>query len=630
MLEIWCPVLPFRILSGVGTRRCPAVRWPHVQERKPERILVAVAWPYASGPRHIGHVAGFGVPSDIFARYHRLRGNDVLMVSGTDEHGTPVMVAADREGVAPRELADRFNGVIREDLRNLGLSYDLFTRTTTQNHYRVVQDVFRTLYEKGFVVQRTTRGAFSATTGHTLPDRYIEGTCPICGYAEARGDQCDNCGNQLDPTDLINPRSRTDGTPPVFRDTEHLFLDLPAFKESLGEWIGAQTDWRPNVRNFSLNLLEDLKPRPITRDLDWGVPIPVPGYAERDDKRIYVWFDAVIGYLSASVEWARNRGTPDAWRDWWQDPDACHYYFMGKDNIVFHTLIWPSMLMGYGAGGEVGAGGAPLELPDNVVASEFLTMEGRKFSSSRGVVIYVNDFLSRYDADPLRYFLTIAGPENQDTDFTWSEFVRRNNDELLANWGNLVNRTLTNAHRNFGAVPEPGAFSGADRDLIAAIDSGFSAVGELIETAQLKAALIEAMRLATSVNQYASEQAPWVTIKRDRERAGTVLYVALRCVDSLKTMLAPFLPFTSQTVHELLGYDGYLAGPLEFRDETEEDGSVHTVLTGDYASWVGKWAPSDLPPGQPLREPRPLFAKLDPERTVDDELARMAEAAEAA
>jgi len=601
-----------------------------VQERKPERILVAVAWPYASGPRHIGHVAGFGVPSDIFARYHRLRGNDVLMVSGTDEHGTPVMVAADREGVAPRELADRFNEVIREDLRNLGLSYDLFTRTTTQNHYRVVQDVFRTLYDKGFVVERTTRGAFSATTGHTLPDRYIEGTCPICGYAEARGDQCDNCGNQLDPTDLINPRSRTDGTPPVFRDTEHLFLDLPAFKERLGEWIGAQTDWRPNVRSFSLNLLEDLKPRPITRDLDWGVPIPVPGYAELDNKRIYVWFDAVIGYLSASVEWARDRGTPDAWRDWWQDPDARHYYFMGKDNIVFHTLIWPSMLMGYCAGGDVGAGGAPLELPDNVVASEFLTMEGRKFSSSRGVVIYVNDFLSRYDPDPLRYFLTIAGPENQDTDFTWSEFVRRNNDELLANWGNLVNRTLTNAHRNFGAVPEPGELSDADRDLLATIESGFSTVGGLIETAQLKAALSEAMSLATSVNQYASDQAPWTTIKSDRERAGTVLYVALRCVDSLKTMLAPFLPFTSQTVHELLGYDGYLAGPLEFRDEPEEDGSIHTVLTGDYASWVGTWAPNELPPGQPLREPRPLFAKLDPERTVDDELARMAEAAEAA
>ncbi len=428
----------------------------------PEHVLVAVAWPYASGPRHIGHVAGFGVPSDIYARYHRLRGNRVLMVSGTDEHGTPIMVEADRQGVSPRELADRYNGVIREDLRNLGLAYDLFTRTTTRNHYRVTQDVFKTLYDKGYVLKRTTMGAFSATTGHTLPDRYIEGTCPICGFPEARGDQCDNCGNQLDPVDLINPRSKVDGTTPVFRETEHFFLDLPAFKERLAEWIGAQKHWRPNVANFSLALVDDLKPRPITRDLDWGVPIPLPGFEDRNDKRIYVWFDAVIGYLSAAVEWAQVTGQPDAWRDWWQNPDARHAYFMGKDNIVFHSVIWPSMLMGYGSGGEVGAGRADLELPDDIVASEFLTMEGKKFSSSRGVVIYVQDFLSRYDPDPLRYFLTIAGPETQDTDFTWAEFVRRNNDELVANWGNLVNRTLTNAHRTFGHVPEPGELTGDD------------------------------------------------------------------------------------------------------------------------------------------------------------------------
>ena len=316
--------------------------------KSPKKILVAVAWPYASGLRHIGHVAGFGVPSDTFARYHRLRGNDVLMVSGTDEHGTPVMVAADAAGESPRETADRFNELIREDLRDLGLSYDLFTRTTTVNHYEVTRDVFRTLFEKGYVVERETLGAFSASSGHTLPDRYIEGTCPICGYESARGDQCDNCGNQLDPTDLIDPRSKIDGTPPVFRKTKHLFLDLPAFKEQLTDWIEGQDHWRPNVRRFSLNFVQEVKPRPITRDLDWGVRIPVEGYEERDDKRIYVWFDAVIGYLSASIEWAQNRGEPDAWRDWWQNPEAEHTYFMGKDNIVFHTVIWPSMLLGYG------------------------------------------------------------------------------------------------------------------------------------------------------------------------------------------------------------------------------------------------------------------------------------------
>jgi methionyl-tRNA synthetase len=609
--------------------RCPksGFAWRHASPSSTSQpILVAVAWPYASGPRHIGHVAGFGVPSDIYARYHRLRGNRVLMVSGTDEHGTPVMVTADREGSSPRETADKYSRQIREDLKNLGLAYDLFTRTTTANHYRVVQDVFRTLYDNGYIVEKTALGAFSAKTGHTLPDRYIEGTCPICGFPEARGDQCDNCGNQLDPIDLKDPRSKIDGTPPVFKETNHLFLDLPAFAEQLAEWIGGHEHWRANVRKFSLNLVEDLKPRPITRDLDWGVPIPVPGYAEREDKRIYVWFDAVIGYLSASVEWAANQGTPEAWRDWWQNPDARHSYFMGKDNIVFHSVIWPSMLLGYGDGGELGAGKGRLELPDDVVASEFLTMEGRQFSVSRSVSIEVRDFLSRYDADALRYFLTAAGPETQDTDFTWAEFVRRNNDELVANWGNLVNRTLTSAHKNFGAVPEPGELGEHDRALLAAVAEGFATVGALIEAARFKAALAEAMRIASLVNQYTSEQEPWATIKTDRERAGTVLYVALRAIDSLKTMLTPFLPFSSQKLHELLGYDAQIAGALELRT-VEDDGDGHEVLTGDYASWEGAWAESELPPGRPLPEPSPLFEKLDADKVVAEELARMEKAA---
>jgi methionyl-tRNA synthetase len=586
-----------------------------------QHILVAPAWPYASGPRHLGHVVGFGVPSDIFARYHRLKGNRVLMASGTDEHGTPVMVAADKEGVSPREIADRYNALIAEDLRNLGLTYDIFTRTTTRNHYRVVQDLFKTLYDHGYVLERTTMGAFSATTGHTLPDRYVEGTCPYCGYPRARGDQCENCGRQLDPTDLIDPRSRTDGQPPVFRETQHLFLDLPAFAERLSEWIAGQKRWRPNVRNFSLQFVKELQARPITRDLDWGVPVPVPGYAERDDKRIYVWFDAVIGYLSASIEWARNVGMPDAWRDWWQNPDARHCYFMGKDNIVFHTVIWPSILLGYGEGGELGAG-RPLHLPDDVVASEFLTMEGQKFSVSRGVAINVNDFLTRYDPDPLRYFLTAAGPETQDTDFTWSEFVRRNNDELVATWGNLVNRTLMIVHRDFGAVPEPGPLRAEDEELIRAIEGGFESVGELIDQTRFKAALAEAMRLASRVNQYTNSQEPWALVKSDRERAATVLYATLRCVDNLKLLLTPFLPFSSQALHELLGHEGQIAGPIELRDVAEEDGSVHRVLTGDYESWVGRWEPSRLEPAQRVDEPRPLFKKLDP-GVVDEELARM-------
>jgi methionyl-tRNA synthetase len=597
-----------------------------VETQSPTKILVAVAWPYASGPRHIGHVAGFGVPSDVFARYHRLKGDDVLMVSGTDEHGTPVMVAADSEGGSPREIADKYNRFIREDLRNLGLSYDLFTRTTTKNHYRVVQDVFRTLYDKGYIVERSMLVAFSQSTGNTLPDRYIEGTCPICGFESARGDQCDNCGNLLDPVDLINPRSRIDGEAPVFRETNHLFLDLPAFADRLSEWIAQQRHWRRNVRNFSLRYIEDLKPRAVTRDLDWGVPVPVPGYAEDPNKRIYVWIDAVVGYFSAAIEWAHNRGEPDAWRAWWQNPDARHHYFMGKDNIVFHTVIWPAELLGYGSGGEFGAGRGELVLPYDVVASEFLTMEGKQFSSSRNVVIYVRDFLSRYDPDALRFYITAAGPETQDTDFTWSEFARRNNDELVAAWGNLVNRTLTNAYRNFGEIPAPAELDDRDRALLERVEAAFGPVGHLIEASRFKAALNEALSIARDANQYLSEQAPWAKLDGDRDRAATILFTALRAIDSLKILFTPFLPFSSQRLHELLGYDGWIAGPLEFRD-VEEDGDTHTVLTGDYESWVGEWRPSELAPGQRLAAPQPLFKKLDAEKVVAEEIARLEAAA---
>jgi methionyl-tRNA synthetase len=380
------------------------------------------------------------------------------------------------------------------------------------------------------------------------------------------------------------------------------------------------------VRRFSLNFVRELKPRPITRDLDWGVPIPVAGYEELPDKRIYVWFDAVIGYLSASIEWAQNRGTPDAWREWWQNPDAEHTYFMGKDNIVFHTVIWPSILLGYGAGGEYGAGRGELELPDNVASSEFLTMEGKKFSSSRGVQILVRDFLSRYDPDALRYFLTVAGPETQDTDFTWAEFVRRNNDELVATWGNLVNRTLTSAHKNFGEVPTPGPLTGEDEALLAEVAAAYESVGAFIEAAKFRNALQEAMRIAALANAYLAEQAPWAKLDTDRERAGTILFVALRVVDSLKILLLPFLPFSGQRLHELLGYEGLVAGALDV--ETVDEGGVeHDVLTGRYESWSGRWEPSALPAGQALPAPAPLFAKLDPEKVVAEELERMEAAA---
>jgi methionyl-tRNA synthetase len=409
---------------------------------------------------------------------------------------------------------------------------------------------------------------------------------------------------------------------PEFRETKHLFLDLPKFADTLRAWIEGHDDWRPNVRNFSLALLDVIRPRAITRDLDWGVPIPIPGYAEDPNKRIYVWFDAVIGYLSASIEWAELTGSPDAWRSWWQNDEAEHAYFQGKDNVVFHTVIWPAMLTGYGTGGIYGAGKGPLELPDNVIASEFLTMEGKQFSSSRQHSIFIGDFLDRYDPDPLRYYLIAAGPETQDTDFTWSEFVRRNNDELLATWGNLVNRTLTNAYRNFGAVPTPGELTPADTALLDSVAAGFDVVGRHIEQGRFRAALGEAMRLASLVNQYLSDEAPWALVETDKGRAGTILFVALRAVDSLKTMFTPFLPHTSQVVHELLGSDGSVAGELAFRTVTEDGGRTHEVLTADFSASVGRWEPSSLEPGQKLREPRPLFRKLD-EAVASEELSRM-------
>ncbi|HVW80778.1 MAG TPA: methionine--tRNA ligase [Mycobacteriales bacterium] len=589
------------------------------------QILAAVAWPYANGPRHIGHVAGFGVPSDVFARYHRLAGNNVLMVSGTDEHGTPILVQADQEGVTPRELADRYNRVIAEDLQRLGLSYDLFTRTTTRNHYAVVQEMFRTLHRNGYMVERTTKGAISPSTGRTLPDRYIEGTCPICGYDGARGDQCDNCGNQLDADALINPRSRINGEVPKFVETEQFFLDLPALADALGSWLQTRTDWRPNVLKFSLNLIDDLKPRAMSRDIDWGVPIPLPGWEDNPTKRLYVWFDAVIGYLSASIEWARRSGDADAWRAWWTDPSAESYYFMGKDNVTFHSQIWPAELLGYdGRGAKGGSPGqyGELQLPTEVVSSEFLTMEGRKFSSSRAVVIYVRDFLERYSADSLRYYLTAAGPESNDTDFTWSEFVRRNNDELVAAWGNLVNRTLSFTAKNLGSLPAAGDLTDIDRALLVTTEAAFGAVGADLERSRMRAALTETMRVVAEANKYLSEQAPWKLRETEPERMATILHVALQAVSDCTTMLAPFLPQTSQQVHELLGRDGVLAPQPELREVDDLDGGpAYPVLMGDYGSAV-RWQRDPLNVGKPVATPTPMFAKLDPS-VVDEELARL-------
>ncbi len=552
-------------------------------------------------------------------------GDKVLMVSGTDEHGTPIQVRADAEGVTARELADRYNRVIAQDLAGLGMSYDLFTRTTTLNHYAVTQEIFKGLYDNGYIFAKSTLGAVSPSTGRTLPDRYIEGTCPICGYDGARGDQCDNCQNQLDPVDLINPRSKINGETPVFTETEQYFLDLPAFSDVLGTWLQSKSgQWRPNVLKFSLNLLGDLQPRAITRDLDWGVPIPVEGWLDRADKRIYVWFDAVIGYLSASIEWARRSGDPDAWRAWWQSPEARSYYFMGKDNIVFHSEIWPAMLLGYG--GKGAKGGTPgqlgeLDLPSEVVSSEFLTMEGRKFSSSRSVVIYVRDFLSRYDVDALRYYVAVAGPETQDTDFTWTEFIRRNNDELVANWGNLVNRSVSFAARNIGEIPAAGNLTEEDRTILEHSQNAFGSVGESLSRSRFKNAATEVMRTLAEANKYLSDQAPWKLRESDPDRMKTICHVALQLVDDGKTLLTPFLPMSSQKVFAMLGGEGTWADLPRIDEVTEDEGRPYPVITGTYTGQA-IWQSRPLKPGTPLSQPTPLFAKIDPV-AADEELARL-------
>jgi methionyl-tRNA synthetase len=579
-------------------------------------VLTAVAWPYANGPRHIGHVSGFGVPSDVFSRYMRMAGHKVLMVSGTDEHGTPIQVQADKEGATPRETVDKYARQINGDLQGLGLSYDLFTRTTTGNHYKVVQDLFLGLWKNGYVVPKTQLGAISPSTGRTLPDRYIEGTCPICGYESARGDQCDNCGNQLDPADLKNPRSKINGEVPEFIETEHLFLDLPAFTGALGNFLGSRQDWRPNVLKFSLNLLDDLKPRAITRDLDWGVPIPLDGWRDKPMKRFYVWFDAVIGYLSASVEWARRSGNDDAWQEYWTNPDAQAYYFMGKDNIVFHSLIWPSLLLGQNGagdkGGEPGAFGT-LNLPTEVVSSEFLKMSGSKFSTSRGTVIYVHDFLREFGPDSLRYFISVAGPETQDVDFTWEEFVRRVNFELANEWGNLVNRSISMAHKNVGAIPTPTAVTGDDEALKALSRDAFGVVGAHLRQSRFKQAASEAMRVVSAANKYLSDQEPWKK-KDDPARRDTILHTALQVVQDANTLLTPFLPHAAQKIHEALGATGVWAAQPEMQDVEDLDvpGQINPILTGDYAGEQAKWESTPIEVGRPLEKPTPLFAKLDP------------------
>ena len=590
-----------------------------------EFILVAVAWPYANSEIHVGNLTGSYLPADIFTRYHRLKGNRVIMVSGSDSHGTPVTVRADAEGTTPYNVYQKYHQSFIELFQKAGLAYDLFTSTHTDNHFRVSQAIFLALQKNGFLYTQKEKQWFSVSQNRFLPDRYVEGTCYICGYENARGDQCDGCGSLLDATQLINPRSKIDGSVPELKETEHFYLDLGKLQPQIVAFLEErQSYWRPNVLRQSLGQIqaEKLHGRPITRDLDWGIPVPIKGW---EGKCLYVWFEAVIGYLSAAIEWSQLNGEPDAWQNWWFNPDAKSYYFIGKDNIPFHAVIWPGQLIGAGEWfGKLFAGieNKTLTLPYDVPANEFMNLEGKKISGSRNWAVWGRDFLSRYDPDPLRYYLTANMPESRDSDWDWQDFLQRNNNELVATWGNLANRVLSFAFRNWeGRVPQPGELRSIDKQILASVENGFHVVGDHFEAVHLRAALQEGMTLASEVNKYLDDTAPWFEIKKDKNAAATSIYTALRAIDSINTLLAPFLPFSAEKLHQYLGYDEPLFGEQTTQLVTDSLGE-HSVLGYDPCNASGQWTPSQLKGGEPLREPAPLFKKLD-EKIVAEERSRL-------
>jgi methionyl-tRNA synthetase len=548
--------------------------------KTPKKILVAVAWPYASGSRHLGHLAGAYLPPDIFARYHRAIGNDVLMVSGSDVHGTPITVRADEEGVAPQEIVDRYHPEIVKNWEDLGFSYDLFTTTGTDTHRRVTQDFFLRLLDNGYLYREAAEQFYDEEAERFLPDRYVEGTCPHCGFIHARGDQCDNCGRTLEPTDLIDPRSKLTGNTPVLRETEHYVWKLSEFQEPLLEWLETREGWRPHVINFAKGMVEDgLHDRDFTRDLDWGIPLPVDDLGP--GKSIYVWWEALMGYFSAPQEWARLRGEPDAWKGWWEDPEAETYYFIGKDNIPFHAVYWPALLMGYGG----------LNLPTDVPANQFVNFGGEQASVSRGIGRSIGWYTERFEPDALRYAVAINFPETSDTEITVDDLVKRVNEELVATWGNLVNRVASMIERYFaGVVPPAAGLEAIDEALLADTDATLEEVGALIGEIKLRAGLQRAMAGAQAANVYLNERAPWKTASDDLERTGTTLNVALNAIAGLAVALYPYVPFTTTELLEAIGVQLGDSGPA--------------------------WERPQIAAGTKLADLGPLYAKMEP---IDEE-----------
>jgi methionyl-tRNA synthetase len=541
------------------------------------KYVVCTAWPYSNGVIHVGHVAGSLLPPDIFTKFLRIKGNDVLMVSGSDMHGTPVTVRAEKEGLSPEEVAERYHRMNLKAIEDLGITYSLFTKTHTENHFEVVHDIFLKLLEKGHLYKKQTLQYYCSDCDKFLPDRYVEGVCPKCN-TKARGDQCEECGETFEPGDLRGAICIHCNTTPDLRETEHYFFQLSAFQDKLIDWVSDKTWWKPNVQTFTQNWLEDgLEDRAITRDMSWGVSVPLEGW---EDKVIYVWFEAVIGYFSSCKEWSKLTGQPDKWEEYWKDPEVKHYYFLGKDNIPFHTIIWPAILMGYGG----------LNLAYDVPANEFLTFKGDKFSKSRGLNIDIPSILENFDADVVRYYLSANMPENRDADFSWEDFETRTNNELVATLGNYYHRVLSFTHKHFGEVPPFKGTEEGRKNVLEEVISYRDEMDENLSACSFKKALKAVMDLAQFGNRYFDSVAPWALIKEDKELCGTVLNLNLEIVKALAVMSFPFLPSSSERLWSLLG----------FEESVMEMG------------WDMITTP--IKEGQPLTTPKPLFAKVMIER----------------
>jgi len=545
-------------------------------------VFIGVAWPYANGPLHLGHLAGCYLPADICARYHRLRGHRVLMVSGSDMHGTPITVTAQEEGCEPEEIATRFHKLNSDAMERMGISFDHFTHTHTEAHAEVVQELLATFDDAGYIEAKVTEAPYDPVAERFLPDRYVEGTCPHCGCESARGDQCDDCGKTLDSHELRNPHSKFNpDTPLEFRETEHLFFRLSAFRERLLGWLAdGKEHWRDNVLKFTRNWLQEgLHDRAVTRDMEWGIPVPREGY---ERKRVYVWFEAVMGYYSASRAWAAQRGEPEAWRQWWDNDEAQHYYFLAKDNIPFHTIIWPAMLMGAG-----------LHLPHDVPANEYLLLDAAQFSKSRRHAVWLPDYLARYDPEALRYHLAALMPENRDANFTWEDYVTRINNELIGTLGNLFHRVISFSHKNF-----PDGLH-ADDCTTPALRAKVTATGErmaaALDACRFKRGLQALMELAQAGNVAFNEAAPWKLVKQDRAACEALLVGFLNLCRALAVLMAPYLPRAADKAWHYLGQEGAIA-------EAGWDAAVDGCT--DFK----------------LNQPLPLFTKLDLKEVLEREM----------